>query len=134
MYRNVSRVLPVYLALACTTNHPLTVTPDAVQLSQYLEAHPTEDLEVTDTAGHRYWLHDPVVQNDSLIGVKSRAEPKLRRGMPLTEIRGLARSEFDTPKTIGLASGILIGMVTFVAVAIDQPGELTLPAELGGGE
>ncbi len=117
MPRHFSLIIsPLGLVLACTTNHPVTVTPDAVQLAQYLEAHPTSALQVTDTTGHRYWLHDPVVQNDSLIGVKSRAEPEVRRGLPLAEIRSLARSEFDTPKTIGLASGILIGMVTIVTI------------------
>jgi len=47
-------ISPVALALACTTNHPVTVTPDAVPLTQYLEAHPTSALQVTDTTGHRY--------------------------------------------------------------------------------
>ena len=120
-------ILPLGFLVACSTNHPVTVTPDAVQLAQYLEAHPTSALQVTNTTGHRYWLYDPVVQNDSLIGVKSRAEPDVRLGLPLTEIRDLARPEFDTPKTIGLASGILIGMVTIVAIMEGEQGSLSYP-------
>ena len=86
----------------------MSVTPDAVQLCS-VSRGPSDfpPFKVTDATGHRYWLYDPVVQNDSLIGMKSRAEPDVRRGLPLTEIRDLARAEFDTPKTIGLASGIL---------------------------
>jgi hypothetical protein len=125
-------ITPLGLALACTTNNPVKVTPDAVGLSQYLEAHPSSDLQVTDTEGHRYWLHDPVVRNDSLIGVKSRAEPDVRRGLPLSKIRSLARPEFDTPKTIGLASGIVIGMVTIVAVMESEQGALIAPLVVGG--
>ncbi len=125
-------IIPLGFVVACSTNHPVTVTPDAVQLAQYLEAHPASALQVTDTTGHRYWLYDPVVQNDSLIGVKSRAEPEVRWGLPLAEIRGLARSEFDTPKTIGLASGILISMVTIVTIMESEQGALVYPALMGG--
>ncbi len=128
-------IAPLGLALACTTNHPVTVAPDAVQLSQYLEAHPTADLQVTDTAGHRYWLHDPVVQNDSLIGVKSRAEPEVRRGLPLAEIRSLARPEFNTARTIGFAGGAVLTMVTAFVIFSGDEAELTLPAAVvSGGE
>ena len=73
-----------------------------------------------------------MVQNDSLIGVKSRAEPEVRWGLPLAEIRGLARPEFDTPKTIGLASGILISMVTIVTIMESEQGALVYPALMGG--
>ena len=125
-------ILPLGFLVACSTNHPVTVTPDAVQLAQYLEAHPTSALQVTNTTGHRYWLYDPVVQNDSLIGVKNRAEPGVQRGLPLSEIRGLARPGFDTPKTIGLASGILVGMVTIVAIMEGEQGALSYPAVMGG--
>src|SRR5262245_45614198 len=122
-------VPPLVLALGCTSNHPVSVTPDPVQLSQYLEAHPTEDLRVTDTAGHRYWLHNPAVQNDSLVGVKSRAEPNARRALPLAEIRELQRPEFDTGKTLVLGGGIVFGMVTVVALAVDGGSDAVLLPE-----
>jgi hypothetical protein len=38
---------------------------------------------------------------------------------------GPGRPEFDTPKTIGLASGILIGMVTIVAIMEGEQGSLS---------
>jgi hypothetical protein len=48
----------------------------------------------------------------------------------LEEIRSLARPELNTGRTLGLVGGILAGMVTVVAVAIDDgPQALALPAE-----
>ena len=124
--------ISLWFVVACSTNHPVSVTPDAVQLAQYLEAHPASALQVTDTTGHRYWLYDPVVQNDSLIGVRSRAEPEVRVGLAAGGDRSLARPEFDTPKTVGLASGILMGMVTIVTIMESDHGALIYPAVMSG--
>jgi len=114
------------LALACTTNHPVSVTPDAVQLSQYLEAHPSPDLQVTDTAGQSYWLHDPVVQNDSLIGVRNRNQPDTRVGLGLGEVRSLARPEFDTESAL-LMTGFVAGMAVMYVTLMDDTETLVYP-------
>ena len=123
---------PLGLALACTTNAPVNVTPDAVSLGQYLEAHPSSDLQVTDTAGHHFWLHDPVVQNDSLIGVVNRSDPTTLRGIRLDEIQGLAQPHTDVARTVGLGALIFVGMATVsAAVTSDDQGPI-YASEVGG--
>ena len=120
------------LTLACTTNNPVKVAPDAVSLSQYLEAHPNSDLQVTDMAGNRFWLYDPVVQNDSLIGVVNRSEPTTLRGIRLDEIQGLAQPHTDVARTVGLGALIFVGMATVSAAVIDDDQGPIYASEVGG--
>ena len=130
--RRVARwptIAPLGLALACTTNNPIAVTPEPDQLSQYLEAHPSSDLQITDKAGHRFWLHDPVVRNDSLTGIANRNEPTIFRGVRLDEIQGLAQPHYDVASTVGLGIAIFAGMAAVAALSMEGEESIMLPAE-----
>jgi hypothetical protein len=92
------------------------VRPEPEALGAYLaEKHPS-DLIVTDSARKQLWIHSPQLVGDSLVGVVQRDDTRVRRGVPLRQVVGLATPRFSVGHTIGLA-GVVVGS-TAVAVWI----------------
>ncbi len=109
--------------LACTTNRAVDLSAGPQSILHYLESHHAADVQVTDSAGERIWLHGPRVSGDSLFGTLSRDEPRARRAIALTSIRSLAVPHFSAGKTFGLIGGVVgtAGLVVIILADAAQP-------------
>jgi hypothetical protein len=102
--RPAGLLLPV---MACTANRPVPVSPEPPALSTHLHTEHPRDIEITDTARRIVWLHNPELAGDSLTGVVSREDVRLRRGVPIAAIRVITQPRLSTGRTIGLVVGVL---------------------------
>ena len=50
--------------LACTISQPVDVAAEPAGVAAFLAAHHPADLQVTDSAGHARWLHNPRLDGD----------------------------------------------------------------------
>ena len=109
--------------LACTTNRTVDLSAGPESVAHYLASHHPADVQVTDSAGARVWLHGPRVSGDSLIGTVNRDEPREQRAVALTSIRSLAVPHFSAGKTFGLIGGVVgtAGLVVMILADGSQP-------------
>ncbi|MEO8633997.1 MAG: hypothetical protein ABI587_01860 [Gemmatimonadales bacterium] len=116
--RAVGLFTPLLVAgLACTTSRAIDLSAGPDTIGHYLDArHPT-DVQVTDSAGRKAWLHSPRVEGDSLVGVLSRDEPRERLAIPLASIRSLAVPHFSAGRTAGLIGGT-VGAAGLIVIII----------------
>ena len=127
MYRVIERglgVLPVVAALACTSNQRVTVSPEPESLATYLGQDHPSDLRVTRASGPAFWLHNPAVAGDSLVGVVGREQPAPRRAIAISDIRALEVPRVSAGRTVGLVGSVAgtAGLVLLlVATAGSEP-------------
>jgi hypothetical protein len=109
--------------LACTTNRAVDLSAGPQSMPHYLESHHPADVQVTDAAGARFWLHGPRVSGDSLLGTLSREEPRERRAIALTSVRSLAIPHFSAGKTFGLIGAVIgtAGLMVIILADGSQP-------------
>jgi hypothetical protein len=109
--------------LACTTNRAVDLSAGPQSILHCLESHHPADVQVTDSAGERVWLHGLRVAGDSLLGALGRDEPRAHRAIALTSVRSLAVPHFSAGKTFGLIGGVVgtAGLVVIILADGSQP-------------
>ena len=118
------RILPLLASLACTSNQRVSVAPEPESLAAYLGEYRPNDLHVIPTSGPAFWLHNPSVAEDSLVGVVGRDQPAPRRAIAIAEIRALEVPRASAGRTVGLVGGVVgtAGLVVLlVATAGSEP-------------
>ena len=84
--------------------------------------HPTPypALLVTDAAGHRQWVYNAFVENDTLWGVRNPQVSKESIALPLSYVKSVGAARFSSGRTAGLF-GSLAGLVIAAVLLAPNP-------------
>jgi len=92
---------------ACTANREVLTAPEPQTLGTYLSSrHPT-DIFVTEKSGETRWIHNPVVDRDSLRGVRGHDLPRLPVSIAVADLSGVQEAHVSAGKTLGLVGALL---------------------------
>ena len=106
----------ICLLSACSVTRPVPIALDAPGVSAYLTDNPRSNLQVTERSGRRYWVHEPRVSGDSLLGQLGYDVPVQPLSVPLEEVEELRTSHFSWGRTGAVVAGSMAA--AFVALAI----------------
>lgn len=118
-------LLPILLAsTACSVAQPVNVALEPSSLGIYLETERPKAILVTDSAGRKTWVHEPVMRGDTLAGFTNFDTPRLPARIPLSSVRTVARNHLSPIRTLEIGGGILavvaIGLL-LLATSISPP-------------
>src|SRR5215472_450828 len=115
--RNSVPVGLVLLLAACSTNREVLSTPQPQDFAAYVASHHPEDILVRDTRGGDHWVHHPVVDGDTLRGVRSRDLPQPQIAIAISDVSRVQEPHFSGGKTLG-AVRILVATVGVALVIL----------------
>lgn len=103
---------------ACSTNHEVLAGPEPATFSDYLTSHHPSDIQVTDKRGGTHWFHHPVVDGDTLRGVRNNTLPQPRLAIAIADIDRVDEPHFSALKTVGYYGAFfaVVGLVLVIAV------------------
>ena len=103
---------------ACGTNREVLAGPAPTTFSDYLASHHPSDIQVTDKRGGVHWFHHPVVDGDTLRGVRNNALPQPRLAIAIADIDRVDEPHFSALKTIGYFGAFFaaVGLVLVIVV------------------
>jgi len=105
---------------ACSSNRQVLAGPEPKVFSDYLQsAHPS-DIQVTDRRGGTHWFHHPVVDGDTLRGVRNNELPQPRLAIAIAEIDHVDEPHFSVIKTVGYYGGFLAAVGLVIVVVAGQ--------------
>jgi len=119
-------VLLLLVLGGCSANRQVLTKPEPQGLSDYLATHRPSDILVTDSRGGTHWFHDPVVDGDTLRGVRNRELPQPRLALPISDVAGVEEPHVSTGKTLGFLGAMLVVSVTALVIALHGVGTHTL--------
>lgn len=93
--------------VGCSTNRAVLSGPEPQTLSQYLATSHPQDILVTDKHGGSHWMHNPVVDGDTLRGVRSRDLPQPKLAIAIADVSEVEEPHFSGGKTLGLVGAIV---------------------------
>jgi hypothetical protein len=108
------------LATGCSVTRPVPVTPAAASLRDYLAAHPTANLRVTERSGRKYWIHAPEVRGDSLVGRRGYDTPVRSMSVGLDDVAELRTGHYSAGRTAGAVGGVLAIAGLAMVLVIDE--------------
>jgi hypothetical protein len=92
---------------ACNSNREVLTTPEPQTLGTYLASRHPADILVTEKSGGTRWIHNPVVEGDSLRGVRGHDLPRLPVSIAVADVARVEEPHFSTGKTLGLIGALL---------------------------
>ena len=108
--RRVIAALLMVMLTACQSWRPATFSP-----RQLLPEDQPSSLRVTLMNGETVTVRDPIMRNDSIVGATDDADVA---AVASQDVRLLEVQRLEVGRTI--VSGLLLGVVTALAVAMDE--------------
>ena len=103
---------------ACASNREALSAPQPETLASYLTSKHPADILVTDRRGGSHWFHHPVVDGDTLRGVRNNELPQPRLAMAIEDVARVEEPHFSAGKTLLLIGSFVAGVGAFIVIAI----------------
>ena len=103
---------------ACSANRDVLAAPQPQSLSGYLAANHPSDIRITDRRGHTHWFHHPVVDGDTLRGVRNHDLPQPRLALAIADVGRVEEPHFSALKTVGFFAAFTAVIAAAVALTV----------------
>lgn len=103
-------------AAACSTNREVLAGPEPRTFSEYLAAQHPSDIKVTDKSGGTHWFHNPVVDGDTLRGVRNHELPEPRLAIAIADVDRVEEPHFSPMKTVGYFGAFTAALALVIVI------------------
>jgi hypothetical protein len=101
------------LLAGCLSTRQVLTTPQPQDLASYLASRRPEDILVRDSKGGDHWIHHPLVDGDTVRGVRGRDLPQPRIAIAVGDVSQVEEPHFSAGRTLGLV-GVMLGTAAVV--------------------
>lgn len=122
-YRTITLLALALGAGACASNREALSAPQPQTLGSYLTSKHPADILVTDRRGGSHWLHNPVVDGDTLRGVRNNELPQPRLAIAIEDVARVEEPHFSAGKTLLLVGSFVAALGAYILVAVNVKAE-----------